>query len=332
MSRMMGLILFVTVTSAAWPLAAAVVPDETSSMTEKVALATSRNADSAPLKETGDEPISLSRDSEGTVLRSFTIEGEDRISIRFDRPGISLDLDPRTAPGLGWENAWDKVDVFPAMTAQSALTPGTFTGRPWLQEYAQDNVVVFNPEAPDMTSWKLTIVDSRGKPAVVRQGEGAPPASLAWNGRRDQGDPAWPGLIYSYVMETVDPAGNERTFSGRGFGLPAYRLTGDQEDVLVFSGSELVNPATGATVPDLGQRPLIIETASWLNQAPGLTAPIEIRATARNRGQAQQLASLVSWALTNLVCGDPARISTVIKVVEDAPDQGVLEIASRPAS
>lgn len=297
---------------------------------DDITLAASASTEEMPLREATDESISLSRDSQGTVLRSFTIEGEDRVSIKFDRPRINLDLDPRTAPGLGWENTWDKVEVFPAVTAQSAMNSPQFTGQPWLQEFAQDDVVVFNPEAPGLTSWKLTIVDSRGKPAAVRQGEGSPPADLAWDGRRDDGTCAWPGLIYSFVMETVDLAGNQRTFSGRGFGLPAYRLTGQQEDILVFSGADIITDDLITPVANLPADPLIIETASWLNQAPGLTAAIEIRATARSHRQAQQLADMVSVALTGLVCGDPERINTVVNVVKDAPDQGVIEIASKP--
>ena len=310
----------------------AMAADGDVSIGKNVALATNASTDPVPMRDATEETISLSRDSQGTVLRSFTVEGEDRVSIKFDRPRISLDLDPRTAPGLGWENTWDKVEVFPAVTAQSAMNPPRFTGQPWLQEFAQDDVVVFNPEAPDLTSWKLTIVDSRGKPAAVRQGEGSPPTDLAWDGRRDDGTCAWPGLIYSFVMETVDLAGNQRTFSGRGFGLPAYRLTGQQEDILVFSGADITADDLFSPVANLPADPLIIETASWLNQAPGLTSAIEIRATARSHRQAQQLADLVSVALAGLVCGDPQRINTVVNVVGDAPDQGVIEIASKPGA
>ena len=326
MSRVIGLIIILLAVCTAESILA---DEATDTPPADLALHTASSSGQVPLQEATDEPISLSRDGEGTVLRSFTIEGEDRVSIKFDRPRISLDLDPRSAPGLGWDNAWDKVDVLPAVTAQTAMRPSPYTGKPWLKEYAQDEVVVFNPQAPDMASWKLTIVDSRGKPAMVRQGQGTPPASMAWNGRRDDGTSAWPGLIYSYIMETVDPAGNQRTTSGRGFGLPAYRLTGEQENVLVFSGSEITSDDPAAPAVDLPGTPLIIETASWLNQAPGLTSPIEIRATARNHRQAEYLAGLVNGALSGMVCGDPDRINLVCKVVEDAPDQGVIEIASQ---
>lgn len=295
-----------------------------------LALATGTTAAPA-LKDATVEPLSLSRDGEGAVLRTFTIEGEDRVSIRFDRPAIALDLDPRQAPGLDWQNSWDKVDVLPAVTGRTAQVAARFVGQPWLDHFAQDEVVVFTPQSPEMASWQLTIVDSRGVAAAVRSGQGTPPARLTWNGRRDDGQPAWPGLIYSFVLETEDPAGNRRTTSGRGFGLPAYRLTGEQQDVLVLSGGELMDPMTGAVTPDLPAAPLTAATASWLNQAPGLDSPIEIRATARSRVQAEQLAELMRRALAGRVCGAPDRLVTVVNIVADAPDQGVLEIASRSA-
>jgi hypothetical protein len=266
---------------------------------------------------------------EGPGLRSITVEGDDRVQIHFERPEIRLDLDPRQAPGLGWRNTWEKVDVVAAVTARSALAPGRFVGRPWLTEFAQDDVVVFHPETPPMSSWTLTIVDSRGKPVARRQGEGTPPASLSWNGRGDDGSPAWPGLTYSYRLDTVDPAGNRRTTVGRGFDLPTYRLVDDAAQTLIFAGDRILAPDRLAPVADLATSPLLLATASWLNQAPGLSSPIEIRATARSQELAAALAAAVDAALAPLVGGDPARVTTVVRVVADAPDPGVVEVVSR---
>ena len=125
----------------------------------------------------------------------------------------------------------------------------------------------------------------------------------------------------------MDPAGNPRTTYGRGFDLPAYRLTGEREDLLVFSGGEITSVDPAAARVDLAASALIIETASWLNQASGLTKTIEIRAIVRSSGQGRYLAGLVSEALTNMICGDPSRILVMVDVVEDAPDRGVIEIA-----
>lgn len=267
-------------------------------------------------------------DDETTGVRSVTVEGDDQVQITFERPSIRLDLDPRQAPGLGWRNTWELVDVVVAATASSALVPPRFVGRPWLTEFAQDDVVVFHPDTPAMAAWTLSIVDSRGKSIAVRQGEGTPPASLAWNARGDDGSPAWPGLTYSYRLETVDPAGNRRTTVGRGFALPPYRLADDGAQTLVFAGDRIIGADRHAPDTDLAGSPLISAAASWLNQAAA-TSPIEIRATARTEEPAGALASAVAHALAPLVCGDPARITTVVQVVADAPDGGVVEVVNR---
>lgn len=300
---------------AAWSAPATKPSTQTAAQVAAAAIPTPTDG---PLATDADVP--LSRDEHAPALRSFTIEGEDRIHIRFDRPSLSLDLDPRSAPGLGWQNSWDKVAMYPAVTSRTALEPCRLAGRPWLGAFAQNDVVVFRPEAPEMITWQLTIVDSRGQTAFTFTGEGTPPAELAWDGRRQDGQPAWPGLIYSYMMETVDPAGNRRTFAGRGFELPAYRLAGQQEDVLVMAGNQL------------DSRELIEDTASWLNQAPGLTTPIEIRATARSAEQAKTMARHAVASLEGRLCGDPGRLKTSISVQPDAPDAGFLIIASNPTS
>ena len=266
-----------------------------------------------------DATVNLTRDGADPTVRSFVIEGEDRVSITFARPRLDLDLDPRSAPGLDWDTTWDRTDPLPSVLARTALTRAPFTARPWLNELAMDEIVVFTPQAPDLAAWKMTIVDSRGMAVHEVAGEGTPPARLAWNGRRDDGSCAWPGLIYSYVLETEDPAGNRRTLSGRGFHLPAYRLHGQGHDVIVLSGQ------------DLDVTAMVEEAASWLNQSPGLEAPIVIRATARQRFQANRLADRLATLLDGKVCGDPRRVVTEVQVVPDAPDQGVIEVISAAA-
>ncbi len=110
-------------------------------------LAAATNAPEGSLDGVKESNVSLSRDPGSAVTRSFTIEGEDRISISFDRPRISLDLDPRQAPGPGWQDSWDKLDVYPAITGRTALAPLNYLGQPWLGEFAQGDVVVFSPDA-----------------------------------------------------------------------------------------------------------------------------------------------------------------------------------------
>src|SRR4029453_7070180 len=45
----------------------------------------------------GDSTYTLKSGQEGTVFKSLTVEGEDRIRLDFERPELKLDLDPAKA-------------------------------------------------------------------------------------------------------------------------------------------------------------------------------------------------------------------------------------------
>ena len=44
--------------------------------------------------------MTLRGGQEGTVFRTLTVEGEDRVHFEFERPALDFDLDPEQAPGL----------------------------------------------------------------------------------------------------------------------------------------------------------------------------------------------------------------------------------------
>src|SRR5262249_26877882 len=54
-----------------------------------------------------DSAYTLKGGSEGTVFKSLTVEGEDRIRFDIERPELQIDLDPSKAPGLDWGSARD---------------------------------------------------------------------------------------------------------------------------------------------------------------------------------------------------------------------------------
>ena len=280
-------------------------------------------------KNLAPDRMAFDRNSDGGILPSLTIEGEDQVSIRFERPSLTLDLKPRTAPGLGWKNTWDKVDLFPVVTGFSALERSPYLGRPWLDSFTAEHVVVFRPMAENVDHWRLEVVDSRGRLAVTYQGKGELPETISWDGRRQDGTPAWPGLIYTHVLETMDRAGNTRTYTGEGFELPPYRLTEENGVQLVLAGEHFPQTRRALEPQTAPARDLILEAASWLNQIEGIEREIEIQVTARSSGQARRLAETVARSLAGHVIGPGNRIVTVARVVPDAPDHGMVVIATR---
>ena len=176
------------------------------------------------------DSMTLKADRDGTVFKSLTVEGEDRIRIEFERPPIQLALDPEKAPGLEWGSARDVLDrSIPDFAApfvsQSARETSPFVARPWLGEFSGDAVARFRPQVEGVERWKLTVANARGEAITTFQGRGDPPEEIVWDGRTAQGEPATPGLRYSYVFEAFDRAGNKRNFVGEGFQLTAYRMT-----------------------------------------------------------------------------------------------------------
>jgi hypothetical protein len=289
----------------------------------------------APAEKAAPAPAAeetvLDGGEEGTVFKSLQVTGEDLIRIEFDRPELRVDLDPRQAPGLEWGDSEDVlaesgVDYVAPLAALSAAEPSPFVGKPWLDTYRSGAVARFRPEMQDVERWSLTIADSRSDTVAVFSGQGNPPDEIVWDGRSRKGGPVPPGIRCSYVLEAVDRAGNRRSFVGEGFVLPPYRLRTAAADVLLFSGEEL---GIAANLGDAAApAPILLETASWLNQVETAGGPIEVKAHARSFEEATLLANRVASALRPRVAGDPARIRAMADVRADAPVCGTVAVTA----
>lgn len=285
-----------------------------------------------------DSTMRLRGGEEGTALRSMTIEGEDRVHIDFERPALDLRFDLERVPGLERGTALDVLDrtlpdLMTPMLAASSRTPSPYTGHPWLHQFASGSVARFRPNVKGTESWKLAIANSHGEMVAAYEGRGEPPKEIAWDGRSQDGAPVVPGLIYSYVFEARDRAGNKRNFVGDGFAVSAYRLDSPAGPTLVFSGRDLL-PASGSGA-NLGTRSstaagntllLLIEAASWLNQSARVQEPVQVRVNARSFEQAKTLAGRTSDSLTSLLLGGAARIQVITNVSPDAPEEGSIAI------
>jgi len=274
---------------------------------------------------------------EGTVFKSLTVEGEDRVHVDFERPELKLDLDLEKAPGLDWGSASDvlnrtNTDLQAPLVGLSAKQAVPYLGRPWLSEFAVGPVARFHPEAQGVERWKLVVVDSKGLPVTTFSGKGDPPREITWDGRASNGTFVTPGLTYSYVFEAHDKAGNKRNVVGPGFAVTAYRIDAPEGPTLLFSATELRSAAGApAAAPGAGEPPaplILLEAASWLNQSERVSQTIRVTATARTQELADQLAGNVKRVLAPLVIGDPARVEAVALAEPDAPEAGTLSIAA----
>jgi hypothetical protein len=282
-------------------------------------------------KTPADTTMTLRGDEEGTIFKSLRIEGEDRIRIEFDRPTLRLALDARKAPGLEFEIARSALsrnghDLMAPFMIGSAVTRGPLFSRPWLDRFVSGSVVRFRPALEGVDRWRLDVADSRGATVKSFEGSGAPPKEISWDGRTIDGHSAPPGLTYSYVLEAYDRAGNKRSFVGDGFNLPPYIVEGGRGFVLLFAGRELReggSPSEHIAPP----APILLETASRINQSATAAHPIRVEVTARTFDEAKRTADMIIAHLTPRLLGDPLRLQAITTVEPDAPDGGMVRIA-----
>lgn len=331
------------------PATAKAAPATPKAATSKGAIQVTATPEGAASRTTSSAPpaggkaaadMTLKGGEEGTVFRSLTVEGEDRIHIEVERPPLRLELDPEKAPGLDWGTARDVLDRTtpdldaPFLTA-SAVETSPYVARPWLERFSVGPVARFQPDVKGVEHWKLTVVNARAEVVASYQGRGEPPRELTWDGRLAAGGTLMPGATYSYVLEARDKAGNKRNFVGEGFRTSAIRFEGPGTPSLAFTGREL--EARSGAAPTI-----VLEAASWLNQWPAAQSGVRVEAIGKSADEANSLASRVTAALAPSLLGDPARIRSVITVLPDAPEGGAVRItpgasvadnsSARPAS
>jgi hypothetical protein len=209
--------------------------------------------------------MQLKGGEEGTVFRTLTVQGEDRIHIEVERPVLELDVDPAKAPGLDRGSVVDVLDrttpdIVAPLLASTSSDESPWLAHPWLAHFPEGAVARFRPALSHVESWKLIVVNARAESVAVFRGNGDPPREIAWDGRSSTGSPVLPGVSYSYVFEARDKAGNKRNFVGEGFRVSSFRFDSPQGPVLVFSGQELRRP--GGTDYGSGETPpIVIEAA-----------------------------------------------------------------------
>ncbi len=275
-----------------------------------------------------DSNLSLSGGQEGTVFKSLTIEGENRVQIKFERPELVVDLDPSVAPGLTWGSSMDVLNrTVPNLTmpllATSSHLRSPYRIRPWLAAYQTGPVASFTTDLKSVQSWTLLVVDSRGQEVVQFAGKKNPPKQIDWDGRKQDGSLALPGLTYSFVLEAYDKAGNKRRFVGEGFKLEAYRREHDNGPEFLIAGNQWRDAAKEA-----GKNPsaYLLETASWIVLKTGPVDPVLITVTAGTYAEAKALGDMVAAELRPLLPGDDTRVAVSAIAEPGSPVGGILQV------
>ena len=268
---------------------------------------------------------------EGTVFRTLTVEGEDRIHIEVERPVLRLDVAPTKAPGLDRGTVRDVLDrttpdLESPLRSSTARDATPWVAHPWLSHFPDGAVARFRPAVTNVARWRLLVVNARAESVAVFRGEGNPPREIAWDGRSTDGTPVLPGASYSYLFEARDKAGNKRNFVGEGFRVNTFRYDTPEGPTLVFAASELDRPGGAPWGPE-ETPPIVIQVASEMNQEPS-ERRVRIEVTARSAAEANALGGrLMKWMGPHLL-GDPARLESAGFVAADAPPGGAERVST----
>jgi len=282
-------------------------------------------------KPEGADEMVLKGGDEGTVFRTLTVQGEDRIHIEVERPVLRLDMNPAKAPGLDRGTVADVLDrttpdLQAPLLASTARDGSPWVAHPWLSHFPSAAVARFQPAVSRVERWKLLVVNARAESVAVFQGEGDPPKEIDWDGRATDGSPVLPGASYSYVFEARDKAGNKRHFVGEGFRVDAFRYDTSEGPTLVFAGSELARPGGTPWGADEAP-PIVMQVASELNQGP-VDRTVRIEVTARSTEEANALGRRIMRWMSPHLLGDPARLETVGFVASDAPVGAAVKVSA----
>ncbi len=278
---------------------------------------------STPDADGSDSEHVLPAGQDGTDLGSFTVEGEDRIRIEFERPSLDLTIDPRSVGGLDWSDPNEILErkrfdtTTPFLRAETRWLPTT-PARPWARSLVYGDIVTLRPKVDDVATWRLTISDPTGAEVWRVGGEGKAPREITWDGMTMSGRAALPGQTYVHAIDVVDKAGNKRRFNGSGFVMPAFAVTAGDSLRLAVAGEPDGSGRLGALA--------IVEIADWINQHAAPSSEIRLSALARTYGEAESMSGAAQGALVGLVAGDPIRMRTIARVDPAAPQNGVLTV------
>ncbi|MCK4595590.1 hypothetical protein KAT73_02320 [candidate division WOR-3 bacterium] len=149
------------------------------------------------------------------------IRGEYKGVIAEKKPQIELDFNPyeTVIPYIGEEEYIYDSQLLSNSEIASSPLPVLASDqiiKPWLKTIVRDYVALFNPVyGYDVRIWKMVITDEKGTEFRSYEGEGAPPRTIYWDGRSNEGVMMNPGIVYIYSGEAYDKLGNISRVVGR---------------------------------------------------------------------------------------------------------------------
>lgn len=147
--------------------------------------------------------------------------------------------------------------------------------------------------------WSLSLVDEDGKPIRSFEGQGEPPASVAWDGKTDAGDWIRAGHAYSAVYKFSDagtPAAPARTVLGQPIRFEGLVRETAEGRVLGLDTSELFGTDRRGQDLAAGGQPLVRVAADFVRRR-AFGAPLSLRLFGPDALTAEMQAAAVKAAM-----------------------------------
>ncbi len=102
-----------------------------------------------------------------------------------------------------------------SLTIPSLFIASNYLRVPVRKRFIYGDVLILFPYfEKTVASWRLVIFDSYGEEVKRIEKEGMPPATIIWDGKKDNGEMIVPGELYSFTFFAYDAIGNETKITG----------------------------------------------------------------------------------------------------------------------
>ncbi len=137
-----------------------------------------------------------------------------------------------------------------SLTIPSLFISANYLRVPVKRKFIYGNVLVLFPQfEKTVAHWRLVIYDGSGSVVKQAKGEGMPPGTIVWDGRKDNGEIIAPGEVYSFAFYAYDALGNETEILGEARKISGLFYEEKGKKVISISAREIFKETSSELTP-----------------------------------------------------------------------------------
>jgi hypothetical protein len=176
--------------------------------------------------------------------------------------------------------------------------------KPWLSQIQQPpllTIPITSAEQTPVALWRVQVLSENEEVLWQQEGQGQPPAQLAWDGRTRFGDTLDVGVNFYYSLRSVLENKQSLFTSSAFYGYTALAFRDHQGAEIKLLANRIFNRIDDSSISDSGQT-LLQEVATCLLLYPANFLVIKVSALSEKLGlrQAQTLTDLLAQANPSL--------------------------------